>query len=121
MDQSVLERIAGIVRSDLHLPEDQDATIKRYVGRAVTRIQAFCARDDLPVPLEDVAAQIAGDMLRFDQVAVTTNDVSSITRGDTSISYRDKTAALKETVDFFKDYESQLIQFKRIQLPEDRT
>lgn len=60
-----------------------------------------------------------GTMLKADQVAPTENDVSSITRGDTSINYRDKTSALKETVSFVKNYESQLIPFKRMKLPKD--
>lgn len=113
-------RIAATAQSNLKLPSEQLPTIERYVRRAVNRIRVFCGREDFPAPLEDVAAQIVEDMLRADQVAPTENDVSSITRGDTHISYRDKAAALKETVVFVKNYESQLIPFKKMKLPEDR-
>ena len=113
-------RIAETAQSKLKLPDEQLPTIKRYVKRAVTRIKVVCGREDFPEPLEDVAAQIVEDMLRADQVAPTENDVSGITRGDTHISYRDKTAALKETVAFVKNYEGQLIPFKKMKLPEDR-
>lgn len=120
MVPDLVRRIATTAQSDLKLPDDQLPTVERYVKRAVSRIKVFCGREDFPEPLEDVAAQIVEDMLRADQVAPTENDVSSVTRGDTSISYRDKTSALKETVAFVKNYESQLIPFKRMKLPEDR-
>lgn len=120
MEPELISRIAATAQSDLKLQDEQLPTIERYVGRAVNRIKVFCGRQDFPEPLEDVAAQIVEDMLRADQVAPKENDVSSVTRGDTSISYRDKTAALKETVAFVKNYESQLIPFKKMKLPEDR-
>ena len=87
--------------------------------KGISRILVFCGREDFPPPLEDVAAQIVEDMLRADQVAPSENDVASVTRGDTSISYRDKANSLKETVAFVKNYESQLIPFKRMKLPKD--
>ena len=104
--EELISRVAATAQSDLKLPDEQLPTIKRYVSNSSE-------------PLEDVAAQIVEDMLKADQVAPTENDVSSITRGDTSISYRDKTSALKETVSFVKNYESQLIPFKRMKLPKD--
>lgn len=122
VSQEQLTRIAATVQSDLHLAEDQVEIIARYVKRAVNRILVFCFRPDLPGPLEDVAAQIVEDMLRYDQIAPTTgNDVASIQRGDTSISYRDKRSAYEETVSFVRDYEGQLIPFKRMKLPRDDT
>ena len=112
MDQELVSRIAATAKSDLQLPDEQLPTIERYVKRAISRILVFCGREDFPPPLEDVAAQIVEDMLRADQVAPSENDV-------TSISYRDKANSLKETVAFVKNYESQLIPFKRMKLPKD--
>ena len=43
-----------------------------------------------------MAAQMAEDMLRDDTVIETPQQVSSVTRGDTSISYRDKTSNAKQ-------------------------
>ena len=88
--------IAATAKSNLQLPDEQLPTIERYVKRAINRI-----------------------LLRADQVAPSENDVASVTRGDTSISYRDKANSLKETVAFVKNYESQLIPFKRMKLPKD--
>ena len=110
MDQELVSRIAAPAKSDLQLPDEQ---------LPINRILVFCGREDFPPPLEDVAAQIVEDMLRADQVAPSENDVASVTRGDTSISYRDKANSLKETVAFVKNYESQLIPFRRMKLPKD--
>lgn len=119
MTQEQINHIAETVKSDLKLPDEQEPTINRYVIRAITRITTFCHRQDFPAPLEDVAAQIVEDMLRADQVSPTENDVASLTRGDTSISYRDKSAALRDTLAFVKNYESQLVPYKKINLPKD--
>ena len=106
MDQELVSWIAATAKSDLKLPDEQLPTIERYVKRAINRILVFCGREDFPPPLEDVAAQIVEDMLRADQVAPSQNDV-------------DKANSLKETVAFVKNYESQLIPFRRMKLPKD--
>ncbi|MEY8355253.1 translation initiation factor 2 [Lachnospiraceae bacterium 54-53] len=121
MDQEQLNRIVQTVRSDLSLSEEHQATVLRYTRRAVNRALVFCNRADLPEQAEDVAAQIVEDMLRYDQISPAENDVSSVSRGDTTISYRDKSSAYKETVSFVKNYESQLIPFKKMKLPEDKS
>lgn len=117
--EAAINRIAAAVRSNLQLPEDMTDTIVRYVGRAVARILVYCNRDDLPQPLEDVAAQIAEDILRADRLASTEQAVSSVSRGDTSIHFRDEANAVKATVDFIKDYQAQLIPYKKMRLPKD--
>lgn len=116
-----ISRIAQTVQSNLKLPETDVPAILRYVRRAVNRILVFCSRKDLPPPLEDVAAQMVEDMLRADQVSPSENDVSSVTRGDTSIHYRDKSSAYKETTAFVRNYESQMVPFKRMKIPREHT
>ena len=119
MDQELVSRIAATAKSDLQLPDEQLRGVSLLLVNTPHGILVFCGREDFPPPLEDVAAQIVEDMLRADQVAPSENDVASVTRGDTSISYRDKANSLKETVAFVKNYESQLIPFKRMKLPKD--
>lgn len=118
--EEILQRITLEVLSNLGLTADKESSAKRYAKRAVNQILIFCNRDDLPPLLEDVAAQIAEDMLKADSVAKTESEVSSVTRGDTSISYRDKSSSLKDTLSFMKSYEKQLVHFKKMKLPEDR-
>lgn len=119
MEPQLVRRIAAEVASNLKLEVSVLPTIERYVRRAINRILVFCGRSDFPQPLEDIAAQITEDMLRADEVVSPGSQVASVTRGDTSISYRDKTSALQGTVDFIKDYEAQLVPFKKMRLPKD--
>lgn len=48
-----------------------------------------------------------------------TGAVSSVTRGDTSISYRDDSAVTEAALRLAKDYEGMLVRFKRMNLPKD--
>ncbi len=120
MMTETLQRITQEVLSNLKLSTEMESTVKRYVKRAVNQILISCNRDDIPPLLEDTVAQIVEDMLKADGIVKTEQEVSSITRGDTSISYRDKSSALKDTVSFMKGYEKQLLHFKKMKLPEDR-
>ena len=104
------------------LPEEQQPLVLRYARRAVNRICIFCSRKDLPEPLEDVAAQMVEDMLRADQAgAGGGNEVSSITRGDTSIHYRDKASAYQNAANFVRDYEKMIIPFRRMKYPKEHS
>ena len=117
-----ISRIAQTVQSNLGLPEEQQPLVLRYARRAVNRICIFCSRKDLPEPLEDVAAQMVEDMLRADQAgAGGGNEVSSITRGDTSIHYRDKASAYQNAANIVRDYEKMIIPFRRMKYPTDQS
>jgi len=84
---------------------------------AVTRILASCNRDDLPEALEIVAAQMAEAMLRDDGTLTLPQQVSSVTRGDTSISYRDQSSSAKATRDYLQDYEDILWRYRKPGVP----
>ena len=117
-----ISRIAQTVQSNLGLPEEQQPLVLRYARRAVNRICIFCSRKDLPEPLEDVAAQMVEDMLLADQAgAGGGNEVSSITRGDTSIHYRDKASAYQNAANFVRDYEKMIIPFRRMKYPKEHS
>lgn len=117
-----ISRIAQIVQSNLGLPEEQQPLVLRYVRRVVNRIRIFCSRKDLPPPLEEVAAQMVEDMVRADRDgAGGGNEVSSITRGDTSIHYRDKASAYQNAANFVRDYEKMIIPFRRMKYPKEHS
>ena len=78
-----------------------------------------CNRNDLPEALEGVTAQIVEDMLTVDGIIKEDKDISSISRGDTSISYKDGSSAYQNAISFMKNYECQLVHFKKIKLPSD--
>lgn len=113
------ERIVADVMDSMKMAESDERMARRYVRRSVDKILIYCCRDDLPERLESTAAQIAEDMLKADQVVLNGKDVASITRGDTSISYRDGNFAQSATVDFMKNYETTLNHFKKLRLPKD--
>ncbi len=111
------ERIAMEVKDDLKLSEELNSQVERRIRRTINKIKEFCNRNDFPIELEDVAVQIVEDMLKADGLVKTDQEVSSISRGDTSISYRDKTKNQAATIDFMKNYESDLIKYKKMKLP----
>ena len=106
-------RIVAEVMDNMKMSETEESSARRYVRRAVDKILIYCCREDLPERLEGTAAQIAEDMLKADLL------VSTGTRGDTTISYRDPSASRSATVDFMKNYETSLNHYKKMRLPKD--
>lgn len=119
MEKEQLERIVAEVLEHPKLSNENESIVTRYVKRAVLQILAHCNRSDLPEALEGVTAQIVEDMLTVDGIIKEDKDISSISRGDTSISYKDGSSAYQNSISFMKNYECQLVHFKKIKLPSD--
>ncbi len=119
MEKNQLQRIVQEVLEHPKLSSDDERIVTRYTKRVILQIQAHCNRDDLPEALEAVASQIVEDMLIADGYIQSNKDVASITRGDTSITYKDQASTYQNTVEFMKNYECQLVHFKKIKLPTD--
>lgn len=118
MDQ--IQQITNEVKDNLDLSSDYEKTVLRYVKRALSQVKVFCNRTDIPVELEDTIAQIVEDMLRADGVVKLDNDIASVSRGNTSISYTNKQEAYMRTVDFMKDYQNILIHYRKMKVPQRR-
>lgn len=118
MDQ--IQQITNEVKDNLDLSSDYEKTVLRYVKRALSQVKVFCNRTDIPVELEDTIAQIVEDMLRADGVVKLDNDIASVSRGNTSISYTNKQEAYMRTVDFMKDYQTILIHYRKMKVPQRR-
>lgn len=116
-----IQRIALEVLENPKIKNSKPETslVERYVRRCILQVKAHCNRDDLPEALEDVVAQIAEDMMIADGYGILEKDVSSISRGDTSISYRDPKSAYMNATNFMKDYNCQLMHFRKMKLPSD--
>lgn len=119
MEKEQLERIVAEVLEHPKLSNENESIVTRYVKRAVLQILAHCNRSDLPEALEGVTAQIVEDMLTVDGIIKEDKDISSISRGDTSVSYKDGSSAYQNSISFMKNYECQLVHFKKIKLPSD--
>ncbi|MCR0205652.1 hypothetical protein MKC66_13080 [[Clostridium] innocuum] len=119
MDQ--IQQITNEVKDNLDLSStDYEKIVLRYVKRALSQVKVFCNRTDIPVELEDTIAQIVEDMLRADGVVKLDNDIASVSRGNTSISYTNKQEAYMRTVDFMKDYQTILIHYRKMKVPQRR-
>lgn len=119
MDQ--IHQITNEVKDNLDLSStDYEKIVLRYVKRALSQVKVFCNRTDIPVELEDTIAQIVEDMLRADGVVKLDNDIASVSRGNTSISYTNKQEAYMRTVDFMKDYQTILIHYRKMKVPQRR-
>ena len=112
-----IDRIVLGIKYAYDLSVADETAARRRVLMAVTRILASCNRDDLPEALEIVAAQMAEAMLRDDGTLTLPQQVSSVTRGDTSISYRDQSASAKATRDYLQDYEDILWRYRKPGVP----
>lgn len=119
MEKEQLERIVAEILEHPKLSNENESIVTRYVKRAVLQILAHCNRSDLPEALEGVTAQIVEDMLTVDGIIKEDKDISSISRGDTSVSYKDGSSAYQNSISFMKNYECQLVHFKKIKLPSD--
>lgn len=112
-----VDRIARGIEHAYALSIADGAAARRRVLMAVTRILASCNRDDLPEELEIVAAQMAEAMLMDDGTLTAPQQVSSVTRGDTSISYRDGSQDAKTTREYLQDYEEILWRYRKPGIP----
>lgn len=112
-----IDRIVLGIKYAYDLSVADETAARRRVLMAVTRILASCNRDDLPEALEIVAAQMAEAMLRDDGTFTLPQQVSSVTRGDTSISYRDQSSSAKATRDYLQDYEDILWRYRKPGVP----
>lgn len=119
MTQEQENNLVAEIMDSMKMAVSEEGTARRYVKRAVTKILIYCNRVDLPDQLLSTAEQIAEDMLKADKVKENEQEVASINRGDTSISYRDTSKNQSATVDFMKDYEKSLNRFKKMNLPKD--
>lgn len=119
MEKEQIQRIVQEVLEHPKLNSENESIVTRYVRRTVLQIQAHCNRTDLPEALEAVTAQIVEDMLLADGIIKEDKDVASVSRGDTSITYKDGSSAYQNAVSFMKDYECQLVHFKKMKLPSD--
>ncbi len=113
------ELVAELMDS-MKLPESQERTARRYIGRAVDKILIYCNREDLPDRLMNTVVQIAEDMMRSDRIVEEEKEVAGITRGDTAISYHTGNENRQAAIDFMKNYEKTLNHFKKMNLPKEK-
>lgn len=118
MTSEQLTWITGEVMASLKLSDDKKSDVERCIRRIGTMVLIRCNREDIPKMLEPVIAQMAEDTLKEEMNLSGAGAVSSVTRGDTSITYRDDTALTQASSRLLKDYEPQLRRYKKMNLPK---
>ncbi len=95
---------------------EKKMVVERYVKMTINKVKCFCNRDDIPEALADVIFSIVEDNLKADNYVKVEKEVSQVSRGDTSISYAKKVTT--EGENFLKNYENQLVKFKKLKIPQ---
>lgn len=118
MEQTQQERLKLFCKAELKLSDELDLKLERILRQVTSRILDFCNREDLPTSLEDMVVSIVVDMLKADGTVEVKQEINSISRGDTTIAYRNTgisaVGKALSTADFVKNFESQLVKYKKL-------
>lgn len=95
--------------------EGKENVVEKYVKMVVNTVLNYCNRSDLPIELADVIFMMTTDILVGNGFITREKNVTSIKRGDTSISYATSNASAES---FMKNYTSQLVHYKKLRLPK---
>ncbi len=127
--EKIKKRIFNDVTKNLELTNELELTIKKHIKSTINSVLLYCNRNDIPKELEFIITEIVEDLIDISSSSssisseTTNNDnsISSIKRGDTTITYNNSasetTTTTEANISFVKDYESQLVYFKKMRLP----
>ncbi len=112
MDYEIVQEIISFY------PElaEKERIVERYVRKTINAVLVFCNREDIPPLLKDTIFDMVEKSLKSDKYIEVEQEVSSVTVGDTSISYVKSKSYEAESL--IKDFEKQLVQFRKIKIPE---
>lgn len=94
--------------------------MKRCIKHTINHVLLYCNRTDIPKALEYIIVQMVEDTFSTNASTTetnVTNEISSIKRGDTTITYNNATSTTEANISFLSNYEQQLITFKKMRLP----
>lgn len=112
LETDVLKGLLGIASSDT----SQDAVLQFLLGNVEEIILNHCNVTKMPAGLQHTAYRMAVDLYRNEQMgsAGTQKPVSSISEGDTSVSFSGSLYETSYTDSLLKKYEQQLNRFRRL-------
>lgn len=112
LETNVLKGLLGIEPSD----SSQDAVISFMLENVEEIIRNHCNVTKIPDGLRYTAYRMAVDMYRNEQLgnAESQKPVSSISEGDTSVSFSGSQYEVSYTDSLLKKYEKQLNRFRRL-------
>lgn len=106
--------------------DDKDALLTYHIKSCVQKVLNYCNREDLPDALMPIIVEMTAKAYNAWLTGgtggvVATGVVSSISRGDFSVSYDNSKEATEAAQslsanDFINEYKLQLYQFKKVKL-----
>lgn len=108
---------------NLNLSDDMEYTVNNYIKNTINNVLIYCNRDDIPKQLEMIIIEMVEDIINVSTYSSTTtsnttNEIESIKRGDTTITYNNNISTTEANVSFITNYEARLVCFKKMRLPQ---
>lgn len=111
MEVERLKKLLGFSRED-----DSKDTILEFILEDVEEmIKNYCNVPTIPEQLNSTILRMAIDMYKNESLGsedIALGSISSISEGDTSVSYRSSASEFKESL--LKDYKSQLNRYRKL-------
>lgn len=109
MDVEKLKKLLGITGAE------QDPALEFIIEDVIETIKNYCNIPSVPSGLVNTAYRMAMDLYKNENIgdsSISIGQVSSISAGDTSTSYKSSTAEFKDHI--MKDYKSQLNKYRKV-------
>ena len=111
MEVERLKKLLGFSRED-----DSKDTILEFILEDVEEmVKNYCNVPTIPEQLNSTILKMAIDMYKNESLGsedIALGSISSISEGDTSVSYRSSASEFKESL--LKDYKSQLNRYRKL-------
>lgn len=109
MDVEKLKKLLGITGTD------QDPILEFIIEDVTETVKNYCNISSIPQGLLNTAYRMAMDLYRNENIgdaSISIGQVSSITEGDTSTSFKSSTVEFKDHI--MKDYKAQLNKYRKM-------
>lgn len=111
MEVERLKKLLGFSRED----DSKDTVLEFILEDVEETVKNYCNISVIPKELNNTILRMAIDMYKNESLGsedIALGSISSISEGDTSVSYRSSASEFKESL--LKDYKSQLNRYRKI-------
>lgn len=106
-----IKRLLGLNESDV----SKDTILEFVIQDVEEMVRSYCNIPTIPEQLNNTILRMAIDMYKNESLGsedIVLGSISSISEGDTSVSYRSSASEFKESL--LKDYKAQLNRYRKI-------
>ncbi|HBF6312414.1 TPA: phage head-tail connector protein [Clostridioides difficile] len=111
MEVERLKKLLGFSRED----DSKDTMLEFILEDVEEMVKNYCNVPTIPEQLNSTILRMAIDMYKNESLGsedIALGSISSISEGDTSVSYRSSASEFKESL--LKDYKSQLNRYRKL-------